>query len=267
MGMAFSIHQSRSFTNLEQLYIYAIGFSYGSTTREPPFEVCFQAWETFRDCLVNEAPIFISDLKKRGITCVVGGVDLRDHISYAARSTVKTPKLKDIISGSKISKEVDSLQDPNFNNAEDARIYVEAFYELERVIPVWPPIAEMLYAGEKIQTVKDLDRIASGLGSSRPKTIPLTETAPLLEGWVAKREYSNGMKHVILPSRSLKERIGQGEKRWFQQQFAPLLIQLGEWRAVFVHCRHMVTLHTRPKGDSGWTGVSQNDRWSLADLR
>jgi hypothetical protein len=259
------------FTGLEQVYICAIGFSYGSSTRDPPFEVCFQAWETFRDCLLNEAPKFISDLKKQGIKCVVGGVDLRGDILYAARSTAKTRRLKDIISESKISAETDSLQGPNFCNVGDAKVYMKALTRLEQAIPVWPPTAEMLYAGEKMKIVQDLDLIASRSGSSRPTTLPLTETAPLLEGWVAKREHSDGMRHVLLPGRgrgiNIKQRIRQSERGWLQQQFAPLLIQLGEWRAIFVHCQHMVTIHTRPKGDSGWTSGPQHDRWSLADLR
>jgi hypothetical protein len=268
MGMAPSTHRSIcSFIDLEQVYIYAIGFCHGSTAHGPPFQVCFQAWETFRDCLLNEAPNFISDLTHQGIKCVVGGVHLRGDIVYAARSTVKIQKLKDIVSEPQISIEAESHQGLNFCDVEDAKIYVKALDQLERVIPVWPPTAEMLYAGEKMKIVEDLDRIASGLGSSRPKTIPLNEIAPLHEGWVAKREHSDGMRHVILPSWGIKERIWQGEKRWFQQQFAPLLIQLGEWRAIFVHCRHMVTIHARPKGDSGWTGTPQHDLWSLADIR
>jgi len=172
-----------------------------------------------------------------------------------------------IISEPEISIEADSLQSHSFCDVDDAKIYVKAFAQLERVIPVWPPTAEMLYAGEKIKIVQDLDRIASRLGSPRPRTLPLTEAVPLHDGWVAKREHSHGMRHVILPSPGTKQRIGRGAKRWFQQQFAPLLVQLGEWRAIFVHCQHMITIHARPTGDSGWTGGPQHDQWSLADLR
>ena len=144
---------------------------------------------------------------------------------------------------------------------------------LERSIPVWPPIGELLSSGQKFRTIQDLDEIAVGLRCGRPRTLLVERREQIIDGWVLKRERSECMQHVIVPGITNRQQESQANvspkngPRWIQQEYAPLLVQLGEWRAIFVNQEHVVTLQTELKSQCTWTWDIQQDRWSLSELQ
>jgi hypothetical protein len=160
-----------------------------------------------------------------------------------------------------------------FSDTKDAERYVNLMKSLEREIPVWPPIDELLSSGQKLRTIQDLDSIAVRLQYGRPRTMRVERPEQVIEGWVLKRERSECMRHVIVPGITTKKQrkeagvFSANGSTWIQQEFAPLLILLGEWRAIFVHQQHKATLHTEVKSQCVWEWDVQQDRWSLSELR
>jgi len=91
------------------------------------------------------------------------------------------------------------------------------------------------------------------------------------EGFVLKREGSDGTRHVILPgdgNSSNLPRVQDGF-RWLKQSYVPTLRELGEWRVVMMDCRPLWVIHTAPskQDQQQWTFIHRDAGISLEAMR
>jgi hypothetical protein len=112
-----------------------------------------------------------------------------------------------------------------------------------------------------------LDWIANVVTQTkRPGSILLEGDAKPPQGWLVKREHSDGARHVKFPkTRKDVVDFDRGSYRWIGQQMAPLLRKWGEYRVIFVDQKPLYAIITTPKSGAWlWCPVMP---YSLQDLR
>jgi hypothetical protein len=149
---------------------------------------------------------------------------------------------------------------------------------LDRHIPLWPPIDEILATSKKMCMIRLLDKIAANIThTARPITNPIClplESVP--QCVVLKREVSDNAAHVFLPaeigrmtlkSLNLKlNRMGNGFQ-WFSQTYVPFVRQFGEWRVYFVGGSVFHILVTLPVGYKHRVEAAGSGKhWTLEEL-
>ena len=133
----------------------------------------------------------------------------------------------------------------------------DALLALSDAFPVFPSPRGCDRGGSKVDFVQTLDFIARRMGTARPQTKPWQ---PKLEepphGWVLKREFSDGGRHVYIPNhpsddgekavRREKKRVqkfilgAEANKdpesvRWLAQEHIPTLTSIGEIRFMCIN--------------------------------
>jgi hypothetical protein len=167
-----------------------------------------------------------------------------------------------------------------FKTPHKVKHHTDHLQALSRLIPVWPPVEEILAASRKADVIKVYDRITNEVTHTvRPKTTLLTlPLKKLPRDVVLKREGSDIASHILLPQqlqgttlKVLNSELSQvkGRFRWFAQTWIPELRQFGEWRVFFIDSKIVEVVTTQPldKGhnDSLVIGVLHGS-WSLEEL-
>lgn len=158
------------------------------------------------------------------------------------------------------------------NTAADR--HIDQLRVLSSLVPLWPPVDEMLAASRKAKEVVLLDKIANEVTHTiRPTTVVITQElthAPI--GVVFKREVSDTGTHVLLPDKvaalSKKElrSIALDRFTWMSQTYIPQLRQFGEWRVYFIGGKFYDVVITNPDGDRH-IAYLWDEIWSLEELR
>lgn len=159
-------------------------------------------------------------------------------------------------------------------------------------VTIWPPPFQIELAGDKLQTMALLDRIAADRGWKRPYTRVIRDGEPIPIDGVLKRSHSDCGSQVLLPEQSasdapkwkrrkrtlelaacrnwnsLRERTTSARQSWMCQEYVPSLLTLGEWR-FFVVGEHIVSVvHTIKCMDSGeWIGQPVTGFYTMSEIR
>lgn len=140
---------------------------------------------------------------------------------------------------------------------------------------VWPPQDQPNTIGSKLQSIQNLDAIASRrTHSTRPVTRELTPHETIPDDIVIKRTHSDSGIHVLLPgdpNRNWEYMLAHSEIprcRWFGQTYVETLHRLGEWRAFVVGGKIIYTVHTfqNSRRDT-WKWDMVREYYSLRELR
>jgi len=132
-----------------------------------------------------------------------------------------------------------------FSASYSKETYITDVLTLAGEVPVWPPVAEMLHYGKKIDTIKRLDIIAANITrTARPVTTLLTPGQHIPPSSVLKREYSDEGRHVQFLHKSTPPIDSQ--QRWMVQERVELLLQLGEIRVFIVEYDILYRMLTTP---------------------
>jgi len=151
---------------------------------------------------------------------------------------------------------------------------------LAKTFPVFPSPDGCRTQGAKVDFVGTLDSIASKMRTSRPESRPLEGLPPC--GWVLKREFSDGDRHVYIPGypveakgedretkRALRFLAGvEPDKtsncRWLAQEYVPELRRVGEIRHM---CVDGIPIRAVLTGRHPDGHRSAGERWSIEDIR
>jgi glutathione synthase/RimK-type ligase-like ATP-grasp enzyme len=165
-----------------------------------------------------------------------------------------------------------------FKTTRGVEHHTKCMQALSRLVPVWPPVDEILAASRKADIIKMFDRIAAQVTHTvRPVTTILTiplKTVP--KDVVLKREGSDASKHVYLPQsleelglKKLNQLLKGSRFRWISQTWIPLLQQFGEWRVFVVGGKIFEVITTQPQdaADNSTLSVSVlRGMWNLEEL-
>jgi hypothetical protein len=155
---------------------------------------------------------------------------------------------------------------------------LSAYRNLSHSLLIWPSPHEGRREGRKHETIDQLDRIASLMGTSRPfSSVVLPDTMlPYTGTYVFKREYSSCCAHVEFANmddsrerRKILSMIRDSDAgngyRWIMQEYVSLLRQWGEWR-VFMIGREVKAIVLTKSEEKGWSWNSANNILPLEDL-
>lgn len=145
------------------------------------------------------------------------------------------------------------------------------------MFPVFPSPRGCDERGAKTDFIQTLDRIARSMEAGRPGTQPLDiGSQPLPFGWVLKREFSDGGRHVYVPNHPLeseadKEKEARAEGglksyKWLAQEYVPMLATVGEIRHMCVNGSPVRTVITGKLSTPGAVWSAEGIR-SMITLR
>lgn len=140
---------------------------------------------------------------------------------------------------------------------------------------IWPPQDQPNTIGSKLQSIQNLDIIASRqTNSTRPVTREMAVHDRIPDDIVLKRTHSDSGIHVLLPgdpNRTWEYMRAHSEIprcRWFGQTYVETLHRLGEWRVFLVGGRIIYTVHTfQNSARETWKWDMVREYYSLQELR
>lgn len=146
---------------------------------------------------------------------------------------------------------------------------------LRHYVHVWPPQDQPNTIGSKLQSIQNLDIIASRrTHSTRPITRELKVHEQIPDNIVIKRTHSDSGIHILLPgdrNRNWEYMLAHSEIprcRWFGQTYVETLHRLGEWRTFVVGGKIIYTVHTFQNSHRDtWKWDMVREYYSLQELR
>lgn len=126
---------------------------------------------------------------------------------------------------------------------------------------LWPPWKQQIARGDKLSVIQSLTIIAAlTTHTPRPYTspinIPFSDDLSSLRGYVIKRGYSDGSRHVYFHPEKAMRIVNKDPTpkiipgcQYFIQEYIKFLRTLGEWRVVIVEGEIVYCVFTHSNGE------------------